>query len=73
MSESKLPNMNDLKHMAEKLFKEVKDSVCGIIEEFKEKQVEHKTETKAEEKTAESEAAKPKKAAKKAADDKKED
>jgi len=42
---SKLPDLNELGSMAGKLFKDIKTSVCGIIDEYKEK---HPAETKAD-------------------------
>ena len=42
---SKLPDLNELGSMASKLFKDLKTSVCGIIDDYKDK---HPAETKAE-------------------------
>ena len=39
---SKLPDMNELGTMAGKLFKDIKTSVCGIIDDYKQK---HPAET----------------------------
>lgn len=46
---SKLPDLNELGSMASKLFKDIKTSVCGIIDDYKDK---HPAETEAESKKA---------------------
>lgn len=37
---SKLPDMNELGSMASKLFKDVKSSVCNIIDDYKQKRAD---------------------------------
>lgn len=51
---SKLPDLNELGSMAGKLFNDIKTSVCGIIDDYKQK---HPAETKEEVKTEEGNAA----------------
>lgn len=57
---SKLPDLNEISSMAGKLFKDIKTSVCEIVETYKAKHPPAPTETKAQApKTAETSAPTP--------------
>ena len=43
---SKLPDMNELGSMAGKLFKDIKSSVCSIIDDYKQKHPDVKADEK---------------------------